>query len=130
MRISDWSSDVCSSDLVDDNRTQHVRDHVPEDDLGIGDTAGLRRLDELLALHGDGLAAHDARHGQPPDRTERDEDEEDVPAKDEHQHDDEEHEGKRIEHVRSEERPIGKECVSNFRSWWSPYPKQKKNQKK
>src|SRR3546814_8558945 len=32
MRISDWSSDVCSSDLI--------ADHVPEQDVCLGDTSG------------------------------------------------------------------------------------------
>src|SRR3546814_2253161 len=27
MRISDWSSDVCSSDLVNDQRSHHLLDH-------------------------------------------------------------------------------------------------------
>src|SRR3546814_11181561 len=30
-------------------------------------------------------------------------------------------------HVRSEERRVGKECVSTCRSRWSPYPSKKKN---
>src|SRR3546814_17334035 len=29
--------------------------------------------------------------------------------------------------MRSEERRVGKECVSPCRSWWSPLPKKKKN---
>src|SRR3546814_9028783 len=61
MRISDWSSDVCSSDLVDDDAF----------------TEGV---------------AHPVAHL--------------------------EHERVR---VRSEERRVGKECVSTCRSRWSPY---------
>src|SRR3546814_20598593 len=30
MRISDWSSDVCSSDLADDRRAREVRNRAPE----------------------------------------------------------------------------------------------------
>src|SRR3546814_8165017 len=68
MRISDWSSDVCSSDLLDihcDGDT-HIDDHHTVEDVGItlgqafaaavGDKAGLRRyghsyvpLDEALS---------------------------------------------------------------------------------
>src|SRR3546814_4865493 len=72
MRISDWSSDVCSSDLLfhaaDGRRRRAVgRGHPPA-------LAGGRRQ---------GL----------------------------HQH-----------RRRSEERRVGKECVSTCRSRWSPYP--------
>src|SRR3546814_1610630 len=69
MRISDWSSDVCSSDLAG------AADH----------------------LHGDGAFAGDGRAGEParnPQDTAR---------------------------IRSEERRVGKECVSTCRSRWSPY---------
>src|SRR3546814_2512879 len=59
MRISDWSSDVCSSDLVDRNMSRQSQSFG----VGIG---GGRRL-------------------------------------------------------RSEERRVGKECVSTCRSRWSPY---------
>src|SRR3546814_2427876 len=69
MRISDWSSDVCSSDLVVD--LAHLAaivacDHQP---------AGLK------------LSAHRIVHSRD----------------------------------RSEERRVGKECVSTCRSRWSPY---------
>src|SRR3546814_15670985 len=33
------------------------------------------------------------------------------------------------QHLRSEERRVGKECVSTCRSWWSPYHKKKKTNK-
>src|SRR3546814_6017194 len=62
MRISDWSSDVCSSDLKLDATDQEIRASAAE--LGLGDWL-------------DGL--------------------------------------------RSEERRVGKECVSTCRSRWSPY---------
>src|SRR3546814_7187695 len=65
MRISDWSSDVCSSDL------QHLSP-------GLGQPAG-------------GHGASEA--GADNDRIE----------------------------TRSEERRVGKECVSTCSSWWSPY---------
>src|SRR3546814_10264818 len=85
MRISDWSSDVCSSDLAPG--------HVGHHDLQ-------RR--SLLPGHGDvhrGGVADGAvrivrRHGQAEGIDQA---------------------------VRSEERRVGKECVSTCRSRWSPY---------
>src|SRR3546814_12560818 len=81
MRISDWSSDVCSSDL-------HLARHR------------LRPLDQPLSrlrawLHLL-LRAPDPRLPRPLAG-------------------------------RSEERRVGKECVSTCRSRWSPYPSKKKN---
>src|SRR3546814_5269223 len=77
MRISDWSSDVCSSDL--DLRGQARRSFLAraEPEFGRADDA---RRDLLLPDFGNA-----ARHG------------------------------------RSEERRVGKECVSTCRSRWSPY---------
>src|SRR3546814_4533939 len=72
MRISDWSSDVCSSDL-----SRHADDPHFE---GLGDPRG---------------RAADAAHA-------------------------ENDEGARPK-TRSEERRVGKECVSTCRSRWSPY---------
>src|SRR3546814_4214139 len=77
MRISDWSSDVCSSDLV----------------VGVGRiVAGAEVIgrhlphiaDHVIEAVGIGLVAADRRD-------------------------------------RSEERRVGKECVSTCRSRWSPY---------
>src|SRR3546814_1163614 len=80
MRISDWSSDVCSSDLVDDavaaakaafkSWSQTTRDER---------LAVLTRIVEEYKKRGADLAK------------------------------------------RSEERRVGKECVSTCRSRWSPY---------
>src|SRR3546814_6786501 len=72
MRISDWSSDVCSSDLV-------------------ARRAILRRQAEHLATRGDQRALAAGR---------------DADA---------------LDVGRSEERRVGKECVSTCRSRWSPY---------
>src|SRR3546814_18403127 len=90
MRISDWSSDVCSSDLAGP-RQQIVRQQVA------------------------GVAADDAYHQQ-------DQPDEPVelaglaePAGEEHPQ----------QVYRSEERRVGKECVSTCRSRWSPYHKKK-----
>src|SRR3546814_12944984 len=98
MRISDWSSDVCSSDLegveegvdeVDDDEEEGGRREQREDD---GPEAprrpravDRRRLDERSR-----------------DRLQAGEEEQEVVA-------------------RSEERRVGKECVSTCRSRWSPY---------
>src|SRR3546814_19122986 len=92
MRISDWSSDVCSSDLeaklkhrppirLDPQRRDAAsgRDLVRPSSRGIHDN---RRAHLLFAQFG------------PPS-------------------------------VRSEERRVGKECVSTCRSRWSPYHKKK-----
>src|SRR3546814_4143479 len=88
MRISDWSSDVCSSDLRD----------------GGG-------LDHRLERHAEG---EELRHGRRhvPDRpvdvapvqVRRDRERQQAPSD-----------------RRSEERRVGKECVSTCRSRWSPY---------
>src|SRR3546814_3908273 len=79
MRISDWSSDVCSSDLV----------LVGREDDAIGDFAhpvprSSDPLDEPRDLAGGVVLQHEVRG-------------------------------------RSEERRVGKECVSTCRSRWSPY---------
>src|SRR3546814_13743628 len=97
MRISDWSSDVCSSDLswvaaslvtsvgLDDFRHRHAEPLVDHDDLATGDQP-------VVDIDVDGLAhlAVELDHGAAAER--------------------------------SEERRVGKECVSTCRSRWSPYP--------
>src|SRR3546814_13019623 len=110
MRISDWSSDVCSSDLLDvdqaerldrtfefDHRLGHAFDAVFDqrvDDVAHRNRtiklAGVRRMtdqDDLLAV--------------------------DVLGTD---------------LGRSEESRVGHECVSTCRYWWLPYPFKKKKQ--
>src|SRR3546814_2265510 len=74
MRISDWSSDVCSSDL------QYLG-HME------------RLVDKILRAHAEGSLAR-------------------VEATVSGEYEDGE---------RSEERRVGKECVSTCRSRWSPY---------
>src|SRR3546814_4189207 len=81
MRISDWSSDVCSSDL--DALLPQI------DAVGQVMRACLQRGNKIL-LMGNGGSAADSQH---------------IAA----------------EIVRSEERRVGKECVSTCRSRWSPY---------
>src|SRR3546814_19547389 len=108
MRISDWSSDVCSSDLIAAVtwpaevtvrfQLSEVRQHVvaapsdhakPRPVVIIGDeaTLGLHPVDSRTAPHHPGL-----KHRTPP-----------------------------LLGQRSEERRVGKECVSTCRSGWSPY---------
>src|SRR3546814_2420403 len=77
MRISDWSSDVCSSDLL-----AAVLRGVDDFDIAMRFEPQLQALGrQFFIIHQDGS-----------DR-----------------------------HVRSEERRVGKECVSTCRSRWSPY---------
>src|SRR3546814_7581326 len=77
MRISDWSSDVCSSDLTTRVRASMSSSRKPRS----SDACPARR-------HRAALRVHPATTG--------------------------------IE-GRSEERRVGKECVSTCRSRWSPY---------
>src|SRR3546814_5977670 len=81
MRISDWSSDVCSSDLA--RWLDNPLLHQPAGELRhplhlVGDGAQLFVEDDLVQLAGE-------------------------------------------IRQRSEERRVGKECVSTCRSRWSPY---------
>src|SRR3546814_13403721 len=81
MRISDWSSDVCSSDL-------HAHELLGGE-FRIGD-----RQPAVPALPGQ-IVRQQPQHPTRPDR--------------------------------SEERRVGKECVSTCRSRWSPYHYKKNN---
>src|SRR3546814_3904639 len=84
MRISDWSSDVCSSDLAD-----------------IGNPDLERRFTTFSGSAGASYAVLPQwRLGVNVSRSAR------APS---------------AEELRSEERRVGKECVSTCRSRWSPY---------
>src|SRR3546814_12467362 len=104
MRISDWSSDVCSSDLdaggIIRRRVGAVLVHADVDADGSGGDGP--RGD------GPGCAAAFAEARQP-----------------------RRHGGEAFavqpHAVRSEERRVGKECVSPCRSRWSPYHYKKKS---
>src|SRR3546814_14751772 len=104
MRISDWSSDVCSSDLW--NRR----------------FAGVWGLEEeFLDEHPriEALLDHIAKHLAKPAQCKAVGDAVRIATLDRKQH------GGRIllaDGRRSEERRVGKECVSTCRSRWSPYP--------
>src|SRR3546814_18923602 len=99
MRISDWSSDVCSSDLISDGEDVHIvglMEHIEPAGIHSGDSHAvlppyslsdnvIRQMEEYSiklakALNIIGLL-----------------------------------------NIRSEERRVGKECVSTCRSRWSPY---------
>src|SRR3546814_11325550 len=104
MRISGWSSDVCSSDLTADaHQTARTINSYgefrikPIDSLtlivGGIHTSGQRKIENRLDAQRSGKANFDSfapKFG------------------------------------RSEERRVGKECVSTGRSRWSPYPLNKK----
>src|SRR3546814_11253581 len=94
MRISDWSSDVCSSDL---DTGKHFEETLAYRDL-LADRLSLNLVN--LTPDPADLATRDEtglRWSYDPDG-------------------------------RSEERRVGKECVSTCRSRWSPYHSKKKNQ--
>src|SRR3546814_13150283 len=98
MRISDWSSDVCSSDLRIPTQVVHaapflaswIKRNVARP-LIIGPDLESEQWVSQVAADADApfLVCEKIRSG---DR-----------------------------HVRSEERRVGKECVSTCRSRWSPY---------
>src|SRR3546814_17437086 len=98
MRISDWSSDVCSSDLLVGTEAENVahRDIAKGERGVVGDAP-------LLAI---GLAAIDAVVEGAIEIAVLDLL---IPG------------DLRVEYARSEERRVGKECVSTCRSRWSPY---------
>src|SRR3546814_12575016 len=88
MRISDWSSDVCSSDLLTDGQARARQ----------GVARGRHRTHtHVLGVYAGMAVGHQTCHGG---------------------------------HARSEERRVGKECVSTCRSRWSPYHYKKKHKKK
>src|SRR3546814_17840453 len=107
MRISDWSSDVCSSDLL--SASFHSLSHVftmlarPLIDihLAISSTSALGFSSKNSSREGDNLPLSNGR-GKPFS----------VNSLGIHPS---------CWSLRSEERRVGKECVSTCRSGWSPY---------
>src|SRR3546814_12593575 len=100
MRISDWSSDVCSSDLETSERGQLELDQRDEKlDRQYEETQD--DGEPRKKHHHDGVDVHEdfgeARHV-----------------------------ADLLLNRRSEERRVGKECVSTCRSRWSPYHYKKK----
>src|SRR3546814_12961140 len=99
MRISDWSSDVCSSDL---------RDHAPARRDG-GAAAVLARSVRIVAGEEQGFAMLELAE---PGGAQRRFGPRGIGGA---------AVGIRDHGDRSEERRVGKECVSTCRSRWSPY---------
>src|SRR3546814_11325438 len=108
MRISDWSSDVCSSDLVD---VVNVR-------YAFGPP---KSFDDLVKLHVIRHGAHQQLDGF---REQRETLIEHIGG-DQDRHD-EVGDVELVEQDRSEERSVGKERVSTWRSRWSSYHEKKK----
>src|SRR3546814_11546573 len=93
MRISDWSSDVCSSDLPEETAAALLAPIA----------ADVRRGDRAVWISAFELRALTSRIEELLERRDRGE--------------------------RSEERRVGKECVSTSRSRWSPYHSKKNTQR-
>src|SRR3546814_20257071 len=100
MRISDWSSDVCSSDLLGEIHAAEIKPgELVESEaktlLGLGLAPGLGKLRAALFLQDAGQLGFKAAVNLLLGQADAEE--------------------------RSEERRVGKECVSTCRSRWSPY---------
>src|SRR3546814_20146460 len=96
MRISDWSSDVCSSDLqlvsdADSDREKAARiyHYMQQKNRYVSIQVGIGGLQPMFAEEVDRLSYGDCKG--------------------------------LANYTRSEERRVGKECVSTCRSRWSPY---------
>src|SRR3546814_15480698 len=99
MRISDWSSDVCSSDLA--NGLVVLVAVVAVDEVVHGALGRGQHAERAVKCIGDamrdlGVAGDDGGRVLRADQ--------------------------RTRGNRSEERRVGKECVSTCRSRWTPYP--------
>src|SRR3546814_12202810 len=99
MRISDWSSDVCSSDLQQSAALFHSVQLALQADVAQGYFL-IRRLDAEQELYRSTVELR----GKTLDLIQRRYAEGDISELD-----------------RSEERRVGKECVSTCRSRWAPY---------
>src|SRR3546814_16179546 len=96
MRISDWSSDVCSSDLF-----EYLPD-LPARHRGFGRGGRRRAAHQLLSVIIEDWDGAVLKSGPPsfvcPNTSQG-----------------------LVDQYRSDERRVGKECVSTCRSRWSPY---------
>src|SRR3546814_11171122 len=95
MRISDWSSDVCSSDLI------RIADPTPEHRVEADADAVLPALVRQYLVLQPGREDEERTFGGIVPRIAG------------------------VHLVRSEERSVGKECVSTCRYWWSLYHSKK-----
>src|SRR3546814_17741185 len=107
MRISDWSSDVCSSDL---DLCAQVRQEKDRDQEEIEEVPRPGHPDKAPAPAPPGRNL--TRGPEAQQVLDREEGEQNAVQ---------EAKGRRHLLVRSEERRVGKECVSTCRSRWSPY---------
>src|SRR3546814_16341535 len=107
MRISDWSSDVCSSDLTAKGRMIYSHNG--------GRFIVTRPIDGQSACHANGGTIGIAM---------------DTPAQVDAWHKAGVAAGGKSIEDRSEERRVGKECVSTCRSRWSPYHYKKNKERK
>src|SRR3546814_18807582 len=111
MRISDWSSDVCSSDLLAFDAGQRQQRDIDQDDDGLSEHGWTNHLARGLGDDGQplfevqGAAVVMLAFGNTPQRI---------------FHNDDSTVDTEAEIKRSEERRVGKECVSTCRSRWSP----------
>src|SRR3546814_16092214 len=108
MRISDWSSDVCSSDLTDQKGRQAHQAHRHQKRIFAPDQIAKPAKEKRAER------AHRKAGGKGGER--KDEAGGFVDPRKKLFRDD-----RREQAVRSEERRVGKECVSTCRSRWSPY---------
>src|SRR3546814_14507236 len=112
MRISDWSSDVCSSDLLRD--AQHVADHR------VRGTAAALAEDLFAAREFDDVIDRQKKRlvllfcNQCEFLVDRRANRRRTAARPTQRY-------ALLDQVRLEERRVGKECVSPCRSRWSPY---------
>src|SRR3546814_12743540 len=95
MRISDWSSDVCSSDLLG------------EISVNIVDLRDIARIPHINSPKKRGARPRRAPHGGSPVDLSEDQNWTVTPPR------------RPVTLLRSEERRVGKECVSTIRSGWS-----------
>src|SRR3546814_19976370 len=118
MRISDWSSDVCSSDLLAGWVLALTGgEELAEDglvDFGRLDLGALQRLFDRQRAELRGSQAGQASI-EGPDRSAGRACNYDIGH---------------LRNSRSEERRVGKECVSTCRSRWSPYHSKKNKENK
>src|SRR3546814_12172247 len=108
MRISDWSSDVCSSDLYLTKLVANAQTEAPGGN--VSDSPVLKDYIDWLAMQSDAVAAAAVKDIA---RRSRVGEEFELPGP----------VGERNLYAlrpRSEERRVGKECVSTCRSRWSP----------
>src|SRR3546814_18643506 len=104
MRISDWSSDVCSSDLYVDQFVAQLGDGINPQFMkssgGLASAAAFHGRDAILSGPAGGIVGM-VGSAAPLSKTRLI--------------------GFDMGGTRSEERRVGKECVSTCRSRWSPY---------